>query len=127
MKTSITNYIGHPYEDLDCFELVKSFYRMEFNIDLKHYWEGETHLDKKQAETLIISGVGNFEKVTEPIFGDIVVVRLYGYACHIGVRLTEGLMLHTLRGVGSCIEPIKKYERMVEGYYRHKETPVSAP
>lgn len=118
---NIAKYIGKPYETYHCFDLVKEFYLDLFQLDLKHFYEGETVPSRTEVQSLIVTNKGEFEKVEEPQFGDIIVVNLYGYSCHIAVYLYENLMLHTIRGVGSCIEPIKKYEKMIEGYYRHKE------
>lgn len=116
----LVKYVGRPYEKYNCFDLVKDFYNDFFGLDLRHYYEGLTVPERDQIESLVISGVGDFEQVTEPSFGDIVVINLYGYSCHVGVYLHEGKLLHTIRNVGSCIEPVKKYQRLIEGYYRHR-------
>lgn len=122
MSKNIAKYIGKPYEEYNCFDLVKEFYLDLFGLDLKHFYEGRAVPERKEIESLIVSNKGDFEKVEQAEFGDIIVVNLYGYSCHIGIYLYENLMLHTIRGVGSCIEPIKKYEKMIEGYYRHKNS-----
>lgn len=117
---NIAKYIGRPYEKFNCFDLVKEFYFDFYELDIQHYYEGKKVPGRKEVESLIITNKGDFERVEEPEFGDVVVVNLYGYSCHIGIFLTGGLLLHTIRNVGCCIEPVKKYEKMIEGYYRHK-------
>ena len=122
MANPLIKYIGKNYEEYNCFDLVKEFYKDHFDIDLSNYWEQEHTPDKKTVQTLIASNKGDFNDVSRvPIaFGDIVVVKLYGMECHVGVCVGNGMFLHSIRGVGSCMETLKKYERMIAGYYRHK-------
>ena len=116
----ILKYIGRPYEDYNCFDLVKDFYQDFFSLDLRHYYEGLDVPDRDQIQSLVVSGIGDFDRSEIPQFGDLVVINLHGYACHIGVWLPENKLLHTIKGVGSCIEPVKKYARLLDGYYRHR-------
>lgn len=118
----ITKYIGRPYETFNCFDLVKEFYLDVYGLDLRHYYEGAEIPPRKVIESLVISNKGDFQRVANPLPGDIVVVNLFGYSCHIGVVVPGKQILHTIRKVGSCMEPIKKYEKMIEGFYRHRET-----
>lgn len=117
----LTKYIGKPYEEYNCFDLVKEFYKDHFDLDICHYYEGTQVPDKKTVESLVVTNKGDFEKFTSPEFGDIVVINLYGYSCHIGVCVGDGRFLHSVRKIGSCMEPLSKYSRMIEGYYRHRE------
>ena len=116
----IAKYVGKPYDKYNCFDLVREFYSDFFSLDLREYYDGLSIPPREVVQSLIVSGVGDFEQVKTPQFGDLIVVRLYGYSCHVGVFVPPGYLLHTIRNVGSCLEPVKKYERLIEGYYRHK-------
>lgn len=116
----ILKYIGRDYDKYNCFDLVKEFYLDFYNLDLKNYWESAEVPERWKTQNLIVSSKGDFDKVTEPKQGDIVVVNLFGYSCHVGIFIEQRFILHSLRKIGSCIEPTKKYERMIEGYYRHR-------
>jgi cell wall-associated NlpC family hydrolase len=117
----LSKYIGRSYNTYNCFDCAKHFYHDELGLDLKNYFDGAIVPDRKEIECLVITNKGDFVKVDKPEFGDIIVIRLYGYASHIGIYVGEGRFLHSLRDVGSCIDVLSRYEKMVEGYYRHQE------
>lgn len=119
-KTSpdcFNHLVGIPYEDLNCWQLVKQFYSDVLQIGLKHYVE-RTPDDKQEIKSLIYSNVGEFEKVETPEFGDIVILKIYGIESHIAVFVGEGKILHTTRGVGSCLDRVEKWSRVIVGFYR---------
>lgn len=118
---NIIRYIGRDYERYNCFDLAKDFYANELGLTLKNYFEGDVVPNRKEIECLVKTNKGDFEKVDSPIFGDLVVINLYGYSSHIGVCLDENKFLHSLKRVGSCLDSIQKYSKMIEGFYRHKE------
>ncbi len=117
---NFSKYIGLDYETHDCFAIVRDFYKDEYGVELLNYFDGQTRPDKQTSENLIKTNEGDFEKIEKEEFGAIVVINLYGYACHIGVCLGDGKFLHSIRKIGSCIEPLSKYQRMIEGFYKHK-------
>lgn len=122
MANPLIKYIGRPYDKYNCFDLVKEFYKDHFDIDLSNYWEQNNTPDRRVVQTLIASNKGDFIDVSKEVIvlGDIVIVKLYGLECHVGVCVGNGMFLHSIRGVGSCMEHLKKYEKMIAGYYRHK-------
>lgn len=122
MKKKLIDYIGKPYETYNCFDLVRDFYKDQFDIDLSNYYDGGVVPPRKEVETLIVSNKGDFVKVDEPEFGDVVVIALYGLECHIGVCVGGGNFLHSRRGTGSTMEKLERYAKMNAGYYRHKVT-----
>ena len=117
---NLIKYIGKPYEKYNCFDLVKEFYKDKFNLDLKHYYEGGDTPDRRVVTSLIVSNKGDFIEVVEPLFGDIVVIKLYGLECHVGVCVGDGYFLHSARGIGSNMDRLKKFKGMIAGYYRHR-------
>lgn len=120
MKKKLIDYIGKPYEKYNCFDLVKDFYKGQFDIDLSDYFAGGPVPGRKEVETLIVSNKGDFVRVNEPVFGDIVVVALYGLECHVGVCIGNGQFLHSARGIGSNMDRLARYGKMISGYYRHR-------
>jgi hypothetical protein len=119
---SLLKYIGRPYEKYNCFDLAKEFYMDFFKIDIKHYFEGdEKDVNKLEVQTLIVSNKGDFVRVEgKPQFGDIVVVKLYGFECHIGVCVNSSQFLHSAKKIGSSMDRLERYSRMIAGFYRHK-------
>lgn len=115
-------YIGRDYGTYNCFDLVKEFYKDQFNLELSHYFEGDVPA-RKQIESLIVSNKGDFVEISEKDkqFGDIVVIRLYGIECHMGVVIHGGRFLHSARNIGSLMDRLERYNKMIAGYYRHRE------
>lgn len=118
---ALLKYIGRPYEKYNCFDLVKEFYADNFGLELKNYFEGPVPTPK-EVETLIVTNKGEFLKVEgKPMFGDIVVIKLYGLECHIGVCIDASRFLHSAKKIGSNMDRLERYSKMIAGYYRHKE------
>lgn len=121
-KTGLLKYIGRPYESYNCFDLVKEFYRDQFQIDISHFFPKTEVPEREECETLIASNKGYFYKIFEKSliqFGDIVVIRFYGVECHIGVVINQKQFLHSARTIGSNMDRLDRYERMIAGFYRH--------
>ncbi len=126
----LKKYIGRKYEEYNCLDLVKEFYLDQFGLKLSNYYEGPTP-SREEVSTLIQAHRGEFLEIKfleskDPnkylIFGDLVLIKLYGIECHIGVYIDKGLFLHSVRGTGSCIERLEKYQKLLSGFYRHGET-----
>jgi cell wall-associated NlpC family hydrolase len=114
---SFKQFIGIPYDKMNCWALAKAFYSEIFDIELKHYFE-TVPPTKEDMKKLIYSNIGDFKKVDRPIAGDLVLIKVYGIESHIGIYLGEGYLLHTLEGSGSVIDRIAKWEKVISGYYR---------
>lgn len=114
-------YIGRNYDTYNCFELVKEFYKDQFNLDLSNYWEGGKTPNRDEVESLVVSNKGDFVRVDTPEFGDIVVLKLYGLECHIGVCLNKSQFLHSARNIGSLMDRLERYSKMIGGFYRHRD------
>jgi len=119
---NLLKYIGRPYETYNCFDLVKEFYADNFKLDIKHYFEGGPVPDRREVESLVVSNKGDFVKVEgKPQFGDIVVLKLYGLECHIGVCVDASRFLHSAKKIGSSLDRLDRYSKMIAGFYRHRE------
>lgn len=115
-----TCLIGTPYQDLDCWGIAREFYHLQFNMDLKRYYDNAPN-DLKIANKLIYSSIGDFEKVTIPKFGDIVLINLYGIEAHIGIYINEQQLLHTTRNSGCVLDRMERWKKMIVGFYRVKQ------
>ena len=118
---NLSKYIGREYGTYNCFDLAKEFYSDFFSLELKNYFEGPVVPNRKEIECLVISNKGDFERVPRPVFGDIVVINLFGYSSHIGVCVDRRKFLHSTRTAGSCLDSLPRYSKMIEGFYRHQE------
>lgn len=118
---NLLKYIGKPYEKYNCFDLVKEFYMDHFQLDIKNYFEGGPIPGDKVIESLIVSNKGDFAKVEgKPQFGDIVVIKLHGIECHIGVCIDSSRFIHSARKIGSNMDRLERYAKLIAGYYRHR-------
>jgi cell wall-associated NlpC family hydrolase len=114
------NLIGTPYERLDCWGIVREFYKLVFNLELKQYYE-EVPETRDMAKNIVYASMKDFEEVTGPRqFGDIFLIRLFGIESHIAVYLGNGTMLHTSKHSGCLIEKTARWERLIVGTYRIK-------
>lgn len=117
----LRKYLGRSYETYNCLDLVKEFYKDFFNLEVKNYYEGSVP-DRRQVESLIITNRGDFQKVEgPPKFGDLVVIKLYGIECHLGVVIKGTKFIHSAKNIGSNIDRLERYHKIIAGYYRHRE------
>lgn len=118
---SLRKYIGRGYDEFNCFDLVKEFYFDHFGLVIKNYWEGGPVPSRQEVESLIVTNKGDFVQTDKPVFGDIIVIKLYGLECHMGIFIEGGKFLHSARNIGSLIDRVERYHKMIAGYYRHRE------
>jgi len=110
-----SNLIGVPYAKKDCWQLAKEFYSQVMGRELEHYYENTPN--RYAVRDLVFSKEKEFHKVRSPKFGDIMLIRLHGVECHIGVYVDNGLFLHTTKATGSCIDRVARWKDMIVGYY----------
>ena len=118
--TNLNDYVGIPYklngkgrsDGVDCYGLAKLYYKEVFGKQIKFSFlkEGSDPFLKHLANLSIVEDRVEIE-------GDILTFiipffegtkKLYDY--HAGIAVKEAkLLLHTSKGTGSIIEPIKNY------------------
>lgn len=119
-----SSLIGRSYSDIDCWGVVREFYKREFGIELKRYYD-DIPSSKDEAKSLIYSHMAEFEKVQKPEEkGDILLIKIMGVESHIAVYLGDGKMLHTSIPTGCIVDKLSKWERMVTGVYRVRKKNV---
>jgi len=97
--------VGVPYELLDCWGLVKEFYKIIYKYELKTYYEVPTS-SVEEREKIIKEKEKEFKKIclTKIVFGDMITFKVHGVESHVGVYLGKGKYLHSREGRDSCIE-----------------------
>lgn len=122
---NLKKYIGRDYETYNCLDLVKEFYKDFFSLTVKNYYEGVVP-GRREVESLIVTNRGDFIKVpdAERRFGDLVLIRLHGIECHIGVVINASKFLHSAKNIGSNMDRLERYSKIISGYYRHREVPA---
>lgn len=131
----INNYVGIPFKDkgrtregLDCWGLVRLFYQERFDLVLPSYEESYPSAvsdDLEELGRLIRGEMGPWREITEPRFGDGVLLRMVGQPVHCGIIVDPAgkKMLHIEKGIDSCIEHYDgvRWKRRVLGFYRHEQ------
>ena len=112
----------NPEQGLDCWGLLREFYREFMGIELPSYDDTYTDAFDRVSTSYAIDAHNNqWYRVTEPAFGDAVLCKLSGHACHVGVYLGNHQMLHTQMGHDSALDRIDgiKWKNRLAGFYRH--------
>ncbi len=116
--------VGLPYGNANCYDIVEAFYLLEMDTELDFSYGGVDISDREEVKQLISSKKGEFVKVDEPMFGDVMTMTIFGIECHVGVYIGNGKMLHSYSpAVGCCIEDTSRWRNRITGYYRLKVTP----
>jgi len=114
-----SSLIGIPYETKNCWDIAVELYEKVLGVNLKNYYSGPTP-DRSTTKNLIWSNIGEFEKVSTPMFGYIILIKLHGVESHIAIYVGIGKMLHTTRGAGSVIDRVERWKSAIVGFYRIK-------
>ncbi|CAB4130463.1 Endopeptidase, NLPC/P60 domain containing protein [uncultured Caudovirales phage] len=125
-------YVGIPYlthgrdrAGADCWGLIEMIQAEQLGALWPKY-EGADWF-KGQKPMLIgrdaVLHAAKFNPVTmeEAKLGDGILIRMRGYPFHVGLVLAPGWMIHTLEGVGSCIEDYRSmlWRDRLTGFYRY--------
>lgn len=120
MKTWWNNYSHIPFEDhgrdergCDCYGLVRLVYRDRLGVELPLLLDDYDHTRQREILDRLIKGNAlllGFQRVDlaelRPL--DVLIVRQAGADCHLGVLVTNNLLLHIERGCGVVIEDIRR-------------------
>lgn len=123
-------YLGRPHVKgvYDCAELVMEVQREQFNRNV------EVPVERKEYSTFVLSSLIDEHKfemaeiVSDPIEGDVLLMKCMNRLNHIGVYVTidrTPYVLHNLQRVGVCLHRIADLQNLpssieVENYYRFK-------
>lgn len=111
-------------EGVDCWGLVRLYYLEQFAIELPAYdnYQGQT-LDtiREDLGRTIVAERDKSWRPCAPIPGAVIHLRIDGYPYHLGIVLDRRRMLHTMEGIGACIEYFDQlaWTRRVLGFYEY--------
>jgi len=114
----LPNLIGIPYEEMDCWAIVREFHRLYKGVEISRYIYNDP-CDHDEIKVIVSNEKPNYLKVVNPKLGDIILIRVFGAAAHLGIYLNENQFLHTQKGTGSIVDKIEKWKPRIMGYYRH--------
>ena len=120
----IQDLLGRPFIHgiLDCFGLIRSYYKKELNITLTNYprenewWNTDNNLLEGNMEN---EGFYKID-IKDIKLHDVVLFKIRGKnPNHSAIYLGNDLMLHHLYGQLSRREPIGRYRRFISSIWRH--------
>ena len=119
----ISNYVGIPFEEYNCWQLICKIYNEQFGIKLSDYSnEYKTALDKENIRLIYERELKIWQQIKNPAFGDIIVLMIQGQPWHTGIVVSKQFMLHTERKIQSMIESYNGiiWKNKIIGYYRYQ-------
>jgi cell wall-associated NlpC family hydrolase len=114
---------GRSYDGVDCWGLVQLMYSDLWDITLPdmHGYEAGVACPR-ELEMFVEAERPKWEQVESGAerVGDVVLLRISGCPCHVGVVVYPGSMLHCEDGVGVVHEAYDhlRWQKRVVGFYR---------
>ena len=121
-------YIGLPYASngrdesgIDCWGLVRLFYKQEYDIELPSYTEEYAGAYDSRILDMMDIYKNNWAQVTQPEIGSVIVFNILGEPFHVGVYVGEDKFIHARDGMDSVLESVNspKWSKRIEGYYKY--------
>jgi hypothetical protein len=121
-------YIGIPYKEngrtddgLDCWGLVRLFYKQEFNIDLPSYEDEYVGSYDPKVPQTINYYKDSWSKTMSPKLGDICLFNILGEPTHVGIYFENNKFLHARDGHSTVIESLLRpaWKNRLEGIYSY--------
>ena len=121
MENWIGDYIGIPFDELNCWQLMCKIYEEQFNVILPDYQtEYRTFKDRKNIKKIYNRELAERAKLLdEPMMYCFIVLRILGLPWHVGLVVSKNQMLHTNHKTGSCVEEFtsKLWVNRIIGFY----------
>ena len=126
-------YIGLPYKSngrdesgLDCWGLVRLFYKNELGIDLPSYSELYTGGIDPSISTAIQSNMSDWEVVPAGTPGDVCLFNIYGEPAHVGIYIGSNKFLHIRESKDSVIESLgnQQWSKRFVGFYKYSQNKI---
>lgn len=116
----ISEYIGIQFEELNCYRLVQKIYQEKLSISLP-----DRFIDATASRSIFgqyIKDIGGlWERIDEPIpFCAVAMSHDENHpkvVQHFGIYIGDGMILHTLMGIGSHLVSINQYKYHIRGFY----------
>lgn len=125
-------YVGIPYADhgrtregCDCWGLVRMVYADRLAVDLPSLAGGYSAANNRGSVARLIAdertdtGWHEIEPGREQPL-DLVLLRIGGEPCHVGVVVEPGMMLHLLKGTNAAVERYTRpmWNRRIDSLWR---------
>ena len=136
MKTNLNNYVGIKWVyrgreidrdgGLDCYGLVRLFYKNEYSIELPK-WDVIASSDNPQVTDNLVKSNDlehdhPFVETITPKTGDVVLMNILGFPVHVGIFVNDKYLLHSRQQSSlSEIVSFDKWSKRVDGYYTIKD------
>lgn len=116
----IRDFIGIPFNELDCYALIRAIYAKEHGIILP---DPNIRFDESQKiyHKFAYEISRNWERC-ECEKGSVVAICYIHprIVTHFGYVVDEHKFIHTLEETGAILDNLKDYKTRIEGYYRCK-------
>ena len=126
---NLSEFIGIQYTNrgrsietgFDCmglaYEVSKEVYGKVLPELVYQYKDSESYEEMYRSFETSIS---RYIRVDLPSVGDLIVFRICGFACHVGIYIGGERFIHSLKGHNSGIESLGSaiWRNRIEGYYR---------
>lgn len=113
------DYLAIQYSIMNCYQLVRHFYRNEFGIELINM-DNIKDDDTRTIHKEIMKQSINFVMTQTPKYGTLVLMNTednHLVINHIGIYIGGGKVLHTSRKTGAVISKIEMLN--IKGYANH--------
>lgn len=124
-------YIDIPYKDggrdasgLDCWGLVRLVYKDQFDTELPSFTaEYSTAKDHERLSEIFAREKENWETLSTPEVGSVILFRMLGTETHVGVYIGENKFLHIREGVNSVVESVdsRLWKQRLVGYFKYTQ------
>lgn len=118
---------GRDFDGLDCWGLVRLFYKNEYQIDLPSFSSEYELDDTKRIEELIAQYKEGWESTDSREVGSIVLFRVLGTESHVGIVVNEDQFLHVRENSDSAIEAFDSpyWKKRIVGFFKYSQNKVA--
>jgi cell wall-associated NlpC family hydrolase len=118
----LAEYIGMPFERMDCYALVRDIYKTQHNIELA---DPKIRFDENYKIFMNFALEVSKNWVTCKAQRGAVIALRYdinhpNIVTHFGYCIDDKRFIHTLKETGAIVEEIAKYKTMTEGFYSYE-------
>lgn len=126
---TLESYVGIPFvehgrtaEGVDCWGLIRLFFRNEVGTVLPNLLDYKTTRDRATISQIIDREKSDWRRIKKPDAGDVIVFKIAGQPTHVGLYIGQGRFIHAYKGTHSCVEALEspQWKQRIEGYYRYE-------